>query len=393
MSLATLIEKRTKLMADAQASIAGDITPETRSKFDAMLADVAVLDGDITRHEAVEKYNSEQRSAVSQNRPNPGESADAAERVEVRDARQKAALRTYLQTGVVESRDLTTAALGGVIVPVGFTPQVIEAKKSYGQILEVVNTITTDHGNPIKLVQDDDTANSLAAVTVGTDAVETDPALTGLTLQVDNLTTGVVKIDRGLLSDSGFDVDSFIKDKFMRRYFRGTSNLIIAGNAGNIASLATAYAAGFTGAASLKVSYPDFATALATLDPAYQGDAVWAMNNATLGSVAGLVDNNLRPLFVPYNDGTMTGFVGSILGRPVKLVTQLPNQAAGSKSILFGDFKSAYTFRTQAPGISIFRMDERYLPSFEVGFVGFVRAGGIATPAGQAPVISIITHA
>jgi len=392
MDLKTLQENRSKLMTDATALLAGDVNAETRGKFDAMLADVTVMDGDIARLESVEKYKSEQRASLP-GRPNPGESNDPAERIEARDARQKASLRNYLQTGQVETRDLTTAALGGVVVPVGFAPQVIEAKKSYGQILELVNTLTTDHGGPIKLVQDDDTANSLAAVTVGTDAVETDPALTGLTLQVDNLTTGVVRIDRGLLSDSGFDVDAFIRDKFLKRAYRGMSNLIVAGNAGNIQSLATAYAAGFTGAAALKVTYPDFAAALAMLDPAYQENAVWAMNNSTLGSVVGMVDNNLRPLFIPYNDGASGGFVGTILNRPVKLVTQLPNQAAGSKSILFGDFKAAYTFRTQTPGLSIFRMDERYLPGFEVGFVGFLRAGGIATPAGQAPVISIITHA
>ena len=392
MDIKSLQEKRNKLVADATAMLAGDVTAEVRASFDAAMADVTVLDGDINRLQSVEQYKSEQRASLP-GRPNPGESNDPEERIEVRDQRQKASMRKYLQTGQVETRDLTTASLGGVIVPVGFNPQVIEARKSYGQILEVVNTITTEHGNPIKMVQDDDTANSLAAVTVGTDAVETDPTLTGLTLQVDNLTTGVVRIDRGLLSDSGFDVDSFIKDKFLKRAYRGMSNLIVAGNGGNIASLATAYAAGFTSVTSLKVTYPDFATAMATLDPAYQDSSVWCMNNATLGSIVGLVDSNARPLFVPYNDGTINGgYPGTILGRPVKLVTQLPNLTANSKSVLFGSFKDAYTFRSQAPGLSIFRMDERYLPGFEVGFVGFIRCGGIATPAGQAPVISIVTH-
>lgn len=391
MTLQELQEKRAKLIADAMALTKGtEFTPEVRTKFDAMMADVTAVDGDIARMEAVEKYNKEARSAAEQHRPNPGESLDPAEKVEVRDKRQKEALKRYLQTGIVETRDLTTAALGGVIVPVGFQPTVIEAKKSYGQILEVVNNIQTEHGNPIKLVQDDDTANSLAAVTVGTDATETDPTITGLTLQVDNLTTGVVKIDRGLLSDSGFDVDSFLRDKFLKRAYRGMSNLIVAGNGGNIGSLATAYATGLTSTGTVGApSYSDFARAVGVLDPAYQGDAIWAMNNVTLGQVIGLVDNNLRPLFLPYEDGSQTGFVGSILGRPVKLVTQLPNTATAAKSILFGDFKSGYTFRTQSPGLSIFRMDERYLPGFEVGFVGFIRAGGIATPVGT-PIIAII---
>jgi HK97 family phage major capsid protein len=389
MILKDLQEKRNKLMTDATAIVAGtEVTAEQRSTFDTMLADVAVVDSDIVRLQAVESYNAEQRSAVNQPRPIPGESNDPAERVEVRDARVKASFRSYLSTGRVESRDLTTAN-SGVAIPQMFNPQVIEAQKSYGQIYDLVNLLKTDHGNPIKMVLDNDTTNGLAAVTVGTSAVETDPTLSGVTLQVDNFTTGVIKIDNGLLTDAGFDVEAFIRDKFAKRFFRGASSLICAGNAGSVASLTAGYATGFNSAVINKVGYVDFATAIGTLDPAYQTNAVWAMSNATLGYVIGLTDTAGRPLFLPDYGSAASGFVGTILGRPVKIVTQLPVVATGNVPILFGDFREGYTFRQQNPGLGILRMNELYSAGFETGFVGFARVGGVVTNAGIAPVIGI----
>jgi HK97 family phage major capsid protein len=389
MLLNTLQENRNKIMADATALVAGtEVTAEQRSQFDKMLADVATIDGDIVRVKAVEEHRAAMREPVNQPRPNPGESNDPEERAEVRNARTKASFRTYLATGQKETRDLTSVN-AGVAIPTLFNPQVIEAKKSYGQIYDLVTLMETDHGNPIKLVYDNDTANGLVPVTVGTSAGEVDPVITGATLQVDNFTTGIIKVDNGLLSDAGFDLDAFIRDKFLKRFYRGASSLILAGDAASVASLTSAYSAGFISAVTNKLGYGDFATAIGTLDPAYQTNAVWAMSNATLAYVISLVDTNGRPLFLPDYGAAASGFVGTILGRPVKLVTQLPIVATGNVPVLFGDFKEGYTFRQQKPGIGILRLNELLAAGFETGFIGFCRVGGVATNAGIPPVIGI----
>lgn len=390
MILKDLQEKRNKLMTDATAIVSGtEVTVEQRGQFDAMLAEVKVVDSDIVRLQAVEQYKAEQRTAISHARPNPGESNDADERVEVRDARVKASFRNFLATGARETRDLTVIN-SGVAIPTLFNPQVIEAQKSYGQVYDIVNVMKTDHGNPIKMVLDNDTTNGLAPVTVGTAAGEVDPSLTGQTLQVDAFTTGVIRIDNGLLTDAGFDLEAFIRDKFGKRFFRGASNLIIAGDGGAVGSLTAAYDAdGITSAVVNKLGYADFAGAIGALDPAYQMNAVWAMSNATLAYVIGLTDSNQRPLFLPDFGSAASGFVGSILGRPVKLVTQLSAVATGNTPVLFGDFKEGYTFRQQNPGLGILRLNELFAAGYETGFVGFARVGGLATDAGTHPIVGI----
>lgn len=395
MSLKELREKRNKLIADATALMQGDITAEKRSQFDAMMADVTVIDGDITRFDSVEKFQAEQRSSVERHpRQNPSESADPEERAEVRNARQKASFRKFMQTGQVETRDLTVSADGSIVIPQAYDPQVVEALKSYGELLNMVDVVRTDNGAPMKVVLDDDTGNTLSSVTVGTDASEVDPTLSSKLLQVDTFTSGVIRVDNGLLSDSGFDIESWIRDRFAQRFYRGASNLIYNGDSGNVVSLASSYTAGITTTTVGALKYVDFATAIGTLDPAYQVNAQWAVNTATLGYIAGLTDSNGRPLFLPNYGSVEQGIPGTILGRPVRLVTQLPNVATGNAAVLFGDFKKAYRFRIQNPGLSIQVLKERYAPSFETGFVGFARVGGISIQASTsvAPLIALTIH-
>jgi HK97 family phage major capsid protein len=394
-TLKELREKRNKVMADATALVQGaEVTAEQRSQFDAMLADVTVIDGDIARLDAVEKYNAEQRAIVP-SRPNPGESNDPEERAEVRNARQKKAFRKFLATGEIETRDLTvTGGAGAVAIPQAFDPQVIEALKSYGELYNIVDVVKTDNGDPMKVVLDDDTANGLTSVTVGTDVSEVDPTLTSKLLQVDTFTTGAIKVDVGLLNDSGFDIESWVRDRFAQRFFRGASSLIFNGDSGNVVSLASSYTDGLTSVTSGTLKYADFATAIGTLDPAYQPNAVWAFNTATLGYVAGLTDSNGRPLFLPWYGAADQGFAGTILGKPVKVVTQMPNVAAGNVAVYYGDFKKAYRFRQQNPGLAVIRLNERYMASYEVGFVGFARVGGIAIAPNTSnpPLIAITIH-
>src|ERR1700739_3024424 len=167
MNINQLQEKRSQIMADATKLLEGEnVTAEQRSQFDAMLADVATVDSDINRLQAIEEHRAAMRKPVNQPHPNPSESSDPEERAEVRAERERKALRSYMQTGMIERRDLTVAN-SGVAIPVGFNPQVIEAQKSWGDIYNIVNVMKTDNGDPIKLVLDNDTGNSLTSVTVG----------------------------------------------------------------------------------------------------------------------------------------------------------------------------------------------------------------------------------
>ncbi len=382
-NLADLREKRNKSFADAAdvlKSTTGDVTSEIRSKYDAYIAEVDQADADIVRLERVEREESEQRSRLA-NRPQPNGTQD-------RDSEIRTSFGSFLRTGAIEKRDLTVGA-NGVMIPQLFNPTVIDAQKSYGQILNLVTTMKSETGDPIKMVVSNDTANGLVPVSVGTDVGEVDPPSANLYLNVGNYSTGMVRVDKGLVMDAGFDIEGWLRNKFLERWYRGASGLIVSGDSLAMQSLVTAYTAGITTTTVGKISYQDINQAVTTLDAAYQPNAVFAMSNATLGQVLNIVDNNGRPIYLPdYGSGDQK-FVGRLMGYPVKLVTQLGPVASGVTPILFGDFAAAYTFRQQGEGLQISRLEERYLPAYEIGFVGFCRIGGVATTAGVPPVIGI----
>jgi HK97 family phage major capsid protein len=100
-------------------------------------------------------------------------------------------------------------------------------------------------------------------------------------------------------------------------------------------------------------------------------------------------------LFLSNFGNAALGFPGTILGKPVRLVQQMDSTiVAGKVPVYFGDFKKAYVFRQVNPGIAVIRLNERYAPAFEVGFVGFARVGGMSKIVGTAkPVLSITIKA
>jgi HK97 family phage major capsid protein len=379
-----------------------------------MLADVDLLETDIARETRVAKFEADQRSFVAPPRDAPGAEAANAHTPEERAARQKKAYRSFIQYGmdavstdlrteirsnlgasVKELRDLGVSTPSGAItgggqfVPQAFYPILTQAQLAYGAILSLVKTIKTENGAPMKVAFSNDTGNGLTIIGETVAPSETDPALSGGGLLSTSMaTTGVIKVSLQELQDSAFDIDAFIRDNFGLRYFRGATNLVTNG-ATNIASL---IAAGTTGAASVSptaIGYADIAAISTALDPAYELNASWTMNSKTRGALIGITDSLGRPLFVP---NPSSGAFDMLLGKPVVLNQSLPNIPSASGVVVpiqYGDFKQGYLFRTVVDDLSIVRLNERYMDTLEVGFIGFSRIGGISTDAGTHPIVNL----
>lgn len=78
----------------------------------------------------------------------------------------------------------------------------------------------------------------------------------------------------------------------------------------------------------------------ALLKSQFTGAARWMMRRAQLAEICRWVDGDKRPLWQP---SMQLGVPSSLLGIPITLNEQLPVKAANSLSVLYGDFKRAYT--------------------------------------------------
>ncbi len=377
-------EQRSKLVADAQALLpkeAKDITSEIRTKFEALMADASGL------AEMAKTLETEERNAAEQRgqRLQLADIGEHAENKEERAAQERASFRSYLKTGVAETRDLTVSA-DGVLIPTSVAAPVV-AKLSPGSIYSVVGKISTSTGSPIKVPTWNDTANGF--VLNSTSITTTDPTVSlGATLAVDDYRSNPLLLDNSLVQDAGFDLEGRVVNDISLRYQRDVSKAITIGNSSNVAAL-TSITAGITTATTATVAYADFVKLMSALDPAYQINACWTMSNATLGAVLSIVDSNNRPIFLPYMTGTNSGFTGSLFGYAVKINQYLPAVATANVAVQFGDFEQGYMLREVLPGVVVRRLTERYAELNRTGYVAFCRFGGVVTDAGTHPILSM----
>ena len=399
MNLKELIEKRNKTMADAGLLAAKEtLTTEDRSTFDQMIKDSDALSADITRMEAVERFNAEQRATTRPPRAGFGNDDKSDETVKG----QKRAFTEWMRFGQVspenrqylrtEQRDLGVSSPGGsitggnLLVPTGFDPTFHAALKSYGQLVDAVYTLNTGGGGPIDVATENDTANGLTLISEATAATETDPTIAGFQSLTDTATSGLVSISNQLLQDSQFDLDSWIQNKLAARYYRGFANWISLGNGSNVAALGSTL--GVTTASPTAVTYTELASLYGSLDAAYLPNASFVMSSATRALLMGIVATTGQPILQPDANGTP---FNAIFGRPIVIDENRPAVAATNKAILFGDLKAGYTAR-KAGDFGIKRLNELLALKNETGFVLFCRVGGYNTDAGTHPIRSLTQH-
>jgi HK97 family phage major capsid protein len=406
MTLNELRAQRTKLLVDAQAILVAQPDSEKRASAQRMIADADQLEIAISNQERIDKLNSEERSLTAPPRAVP----NGGQQVENRSAKEKEALDQYIRFGrtTEENRSLLKSAntsnipqelralnsgatSGGYVIPQAYYPTLIEAQKAWGELTTIVNSIKTEHGEPMKIALDNDTANSLSVLGEGSAASDADPSLDGKILSTDWLTTGVVKISMPLLADASFDVENWLKNVFGKRYYRGLAALITAGSStesvtNNIASIVSGAHAAVTSASATAIAYNEITALYAALDPAYIPTSSFVMNSTTRGLLLGVVDEMGRPLYVPSPNANAFDM---LLGRPVVMNQAQDNVAASKAALMFGDFKEGYLLR-EVGDMSILRLNERYADSGQVGFIGFARAGGVNTDAGLHPIVKLV---
>lgn len=103
----------------------------------------------------------------------------------------------------------------------------------------------------------------------------------------------------------------------------------------------------------------------------YRGNAVWTMNDATLGTIRKFKDGQGLYLWAPSN--LLQGAVGQLLGHPVVTDDFMPDLASNAFPIAFGDFQRAY-YVVDRRGMVILRDPFTAVPY--VKFVGRRRVGG-----------------
>jgi len=193
-----------------------------------------------------------------------------------------------------------------------------------------------------------------------------------------------------MLDDSEINVESWLSGKLSEAFGQAEADAFINGNGvgkprgildRTLATTNDSSRAWGTvqkvksGASGAFVASPNAADSLinlmTALHPKYWAGAIFAMNRYTLGEVMKLKDDTGAYIWQP---NFQMGAAGTILGQRVdSSFDHLPSLSAASKSIVFGNFESAYQI-VDRKGITILRDPLTNKPY--VGFYTTRRVGG-----------------
>jgi HK97 family phage major capsid protein len=408
MSIQVLRDRAAQLLSEAQrAALAGFKTAEDRANFNNMLADVESIEKMIEAEERVNGLRKVSNEPAILQSPHGKLTTMSADE---RAAGEKRALTSYIKYGHVaaedrsflsftdgaEKRDLTTIN-SGAIVPQSYDSLIADTRKSFGDILSLVRTLTTSDGSPIKYAGTDDVSNVFVEITEDTNVNLTgaDPIINGGTLSSTSiLTSQAVLVTLAELGDASFDVSEFLRTKFAQRYYRGISSYVWNGSSStNYASLKTQVLTNkVTSAAAGVISYADIIATYSAQEPAFENTSTWIVNSNTRGHLLGLTNSIGSPLMV-FNG--QDGNFHSMVGRPVAVVQQMDSMSVSTGlPLALGSWADSYVNRVVAGSLSIARLSERFLQQGAIGFLSFARGGGYIPQYGSvAPFVGLQMHA
>jgi HK97 family phage major capsid protein len=297
--------------------------------------------------------------------------------------------RSVLSQGFVESRALGagTGAAGGYTVPVEQLNKMVETMKAFGGILSVADVITTTDGHPLQWPTNDDTNNIGALLSENTQVTEQDLTFASAQLGAYMYTSKMVRVSYQLLQDSAFNLDAWLPRKLGERIGRALAVHLATGTGVNQPQgLITGLTKTVTSAAGAGVSYADLVGLQFAIDPAYRNsnNLRYVLADTALRSLLTAVDPDGRPLWVPTtNDGAFD----QIAGKPYTVDNNMAALALGSKSVVYGDIRAAYTVR-QVQGAQTLRLTERFADFLQVAFLGFARFDAVVQDANAAAVLT-----
>lgn len=281
-----------------------------------------------------------------------------------------------------ETRALGTISgpAGGYLVPSSFQAQLIETLKAYSPVESIVTPLVTDTGADIDWPTNDDTANVGATVAESADVSNaTDPEFGIKTVRAYLYTSRIFRVPFTLLQDSAIDIEAYIGRIAGQRLGRILAQHFATGNGVNkLEGITVGGSVGKAFASATAVTYPELIDLEHSVDPAYRSPdrCRYLFRDATFAALRKLVDSQNRPLWVPWLGSGVAGAPPATFnGWRYQIVQDMPAMAAGQNSIAFGDFDAGYKYR-RVSGMSLIRIEERFVEHGQVGFLMFARADG-----------------
>jgi HK97 family phage major capsid protein len=269
-----------------------------------------------------------------------------------------AGFETFLRSGGggLEMKAFTgvSDASGGLAVPQELDAQIDATLKSVSPIRGIANVVKVGSAGYRKLVTSGGTESGWAAETGDRDETDT-PVFNEIAPPIGELYANPAA-SQAMLDDALFDVETWLADEIAREFAAAEGAAFVSGNGTNkpkgflASAVSTANDAARTfgqlqyiasGAAGAFAANPEdkLIDLVQSLRSPYRQGASWVMNSATLAKIRKFKTSDGAFLWAP---SLAAGQPATLLGYPVVEAEDMPDIAANTLSIAFGNFKAGY---------------------------------------------------
>ncbi|MCR4719762.1 MAG: phage major capsid protein [Firmicutes bacterium] len=382
MTILELREKRNKTWEAAKAfldthrSEKGTLSAEDDATYTKMEQDIEDYGREIARLERQAALDAELAKPVGEPIKNTPSGAKPEKTGRASDEYKKQFWNVLKSKNpvheVVNALQIGTDSEGGYLVPDEFERTLVQGLEDANIIRQLAKVINTDSGErKIPVVASHGSAAWIAEESALT---ESDDVFGQVTLGAHKLGT-LIKVSNELLSDSVFDLESYMASEFARRIGNAEEDAFINGNGTNKPTgIITSASAGVTTAAASAITLDEIIDLYHSLKTPYRKNASFIMNDATIKVIRKMKDENGQYLWQP---SVRDGEPDTLLGRPIYASSYMPTIAASNVPIIFGDY--SYYWIADRQGRVFKRLNELYAGNDQTGFLATQRVDGKLT--------------
>lgn len=254
---------------------------------------------------------------------------------------------THMSAGELKALQ-TISTEGYFFVRPAMSARIITCQTEYSQILDLFTNETIANASIQYMVDNDDVADGGWACETNCNVVGSDLVPPGLIEIAANEIHKRICITHKMLEDSAVDMEAYATRKIGRKFAKDINDAVVSGAVPGKPQGILTYA-GFNkfqsgsvaGTPAGQFTWQDLVMMFYSLEVQWQPNATWLMNRQTLGKLLTMSDGEGRPIWTAQI--ISAGGAPQILGRPIRIVTQMPNVATGTNPVAIGDWKEAYT--------------------------------------------------
>ena len=322
------------------------------------------------------------------------------------DAPHQKAFNAYLRSGDddglraidLEGKAMSSAigADGGFLVSPQTSETIAKVLLSTASIRSVASIVNVESGS-FDVIVDRGEVGAGWATETGATSETTTSTLEKISIPLHEL-AAMPKVSQRLLDDGAFDVENWLASRIAEKFARSEAAAFVAGNGVDKPRGFLDYAKVANGTWTWgNIGYVPggHATLLNATDPLldmvyalgseYRAGATWVMNSRTAGVLRKLKDADGRYL---WSDTFAAGEPARLLGYPVLVAEDMPDVAANSFPVAFGNFASGYTI-AERPDLRVLRDPFSAKPN--VLFFATKRVGGAVSDFAAIKLLRIAT--